>query len=337
MPSDQTFVSNHGSTGLVDLPSRRILVSRLAASAQEQDLTLPTNCGGFGRVHHFRLFRDPSWGPNPLPIVPACRRLGISAIPAVMTAQVFQNAACNWRCWYCYVPYDLLSADRKRAAWLGPEELVSLYADAQPQRPLILDLSGGSPDLVPEWVPWIMDALTKAGLAEDSYLWSDDNLSTPYLFDYLAKSDIDRIVTYRNYGRVGCFKGFDEDSFRFNTGAPASDFVRQFKIMAQLLQLGVDVYGYVTFTAETDNDLVRKMRRFVDRLQELDPNLPLRTVPLKVSMFSPVRSRMNVSRERALSIQETGVVAWNEELAARYPQQPFEFTVDAPLNRRFSG
>src|ERR1035437_1378640 len=112
---------------------------------------------------------------NPLPIAPACKALGLDP-PSVMTAQVFQNAACAWRCWFCFVPYNLLSADPKRGEWLTAEDLVQLYRK-EPECPFVIDLSGGSPDLVPEWTPWMMRALADAGLDSSTYLWTDDNLS----------------------------------------------------------------------------------------------------------------------------------------------------------------
>src|SRR6267378_3524557 len=126
----------------VDVSGRQLLVSRLSGSEQEADIAAPVNCGGYGRVRHFRFATSPGWPQNPLPIAPACKALGISAPPAVMTAQVFQNAACGWRCWYCFVPDNLLRADPKRSAWMTPEDLVGLYG-AEPERPRILDLSGG--------------------------------------------------------------------------------------------------------------------------------------------------------------------------------------------------
>ena len=233
---------------------------------------MPTNCDGFGRVRHFRQATAVGWPTNSLPIVPACRALGIDNVPKVMTAQVFQNAACNWRCWYCYVPFNLLSADETRSAWLRPEELVALYK-AEPNRPKVLDLSGGSPDLVPEWIPWMMEALTEAGIASEIYLWSDDNLSTNYLFDELTGPQLNTVRNYPMYGRVGCFKGFDEESFMFNTGAAAADFSRQFEIMRALLDLGIDVYAYVTLTTVSSEGISDRIARFVDQLQELDVNL----------------------------------------------------------------
>ena len=232
-PIDTARFSSQLRARVVDVRNRRLLISRLDDSDQAPDLTRPANCGGFGRVRHFRCATAVGWPSNPLPIVPACRALGIDNAPDVMTAQVFQNAACNWRCWYCYVPFNLLSADEGRSAWLRPDEMVRLYM-AEPNRPKVLDLSGGSPDLVPEWVPWMMEALTEAGIAAETYLWSDDNLSTNYLRDALTASQLDTVRRYPTYGRVGCFKGFDEESFAFNTAAGAGCFDRQFEVMGYL-------------------------------------------------------------------------------------------------------
>src|ERR1044072_2715220 len=160
-PIHTTRMSEHLRTRVVDVPSRKLLVARLSGSEQESDLSFPPNCNGFGRVRHFKQETSPGWPSNPLPIIPACRALGMHASP-MMTAQVFQNAACAWRCWYCFVPYNLLSADPKRSAWFTSAELVELY-QAEPNRAAIIDLSGGSPDLVPEWTVWMMEALSDAG------------------------------------------------------------------------------------------------------------------------------------------------------------------------------
>jgi len=238
----------------------------------------------------------------------------------MMRAQVFQNAACAWRCWYCFVPYELLKADLARSEWLTPEALTELYR-LEPDRPMILDLSGGSPDLVPEWAPWMMTALSNAGLDAQTYLWSDDNLSTSYLFDKLSGTDLHTVRNYRNYGRVCCFKGFDAPSFAFNTRANEADFDRQFEIMSKLLGLGIDLYGYVTLTSPYDDRVVSGVVDFVDRLQALDVNLPLRVIPLQIRAFSPVTPRIAGREEyaRCLSIQEIAITIWRAELERRFP------------------
>lgn len=315
-PIDTVGFSQRLRNRAIDVPAQRVLISRLAGSDQAADLTAPANCNGYGRVRHFRLKTSPGWPANPLPIVPACRALGIDA-PEMMTAQVFQNAACAWRCWYCFVPYDLLRADKDRSAWFSARELVDLY-QAEADRPRIIDLSGGSPDLVPEWTPWMMRALADAGLDGSTYLWSDDNLSTTYLFDELAPADLDLLRSYPNYGRVCCFKGYDPRSFAFNTRAAEGDFDRQFDVMTRVLDLGLDTYGYVTLTSPVAEGLAEAMARFVDRLQALDANLPLRIIPLEIREFSPVSGRMDETRRNSLVVQQQAIAAWNAELERRY-------------------
>jgi uncharacterized Fe-S cluster-containing radical SAM superfamily protein len=317
---DTDRMSAHLRERAIDVPGRRVLISQLESSDQERDLAVPTNCGGFGRIRHFRRQTSDGWPPNSLPIDPACKALGLEP-PAMIKAQVFQNAACAWRCWYCFVPYNLLSADPKRSAWLTADELVKLYS-AETEKPLVIDLSGGSPDLVPEWTLWMMDALRAAGLDTTTFLWTDDNLSTTYLFDQVAASDLERMRQYRNYGRVCCFKGFDARSFAFNTRAAEDDFEKQFAVLTKLLELGLDVYGYITLTAPVEDDIEGAMDRFFDRLQAVDPNFPLRTIPLEIREFSPVSARLDQQRRDSMRIQQRAIEAWNDQIKRRY---------DAPL------
>ena len=111
----------------IDVKKRQVLISRLAGSEQEVDFSQPANCDGFGRIRHFRSHTPRGWPKNSLPISPACKALGIIPVPDVMRAQVFQNAACAWRCWYCFVPYALLSANPAHSEWISPERLIELY------------------------------------------------------------------------------------------------------------------------------------------------------------------------------------------------------------------
>jgi uncharacterized Fe-S cluster-containing radical SAM superfamily protein len=234
-----------------------------------------------------------------------------------MQAQVFQVAACNWRCWYCFVDYSLLSADPRHAAFLAVSDLVDLYLE-ELERPRVIDLSGGNPSLVPEWVPWMMQELQRRGLEKEVYLWSDDNLSNEYFWHYLTKAEIELIRGYPNYGKVCCFKGFDGTSFSYNTGASPDFFDRQFEIMKRLLCLGLDIYCYATFTTPTTESIYERMARFIDRQQELDPYLPLRTVPLEIEIYEPVKSRLKRIPTEAMIGQKMAIEAWTRELNARY-------------------
>jgi uncharacterized Fe-S cluster-containing radical SAM superfamily protein len=296
---------------------RLLRITNFHGSEQERDFTLPANCDGFGRVRHFRRATSPSWPENPLPIDPAARALGLGRVDEIK-AQVFQNAVCNWRCWYCFVDFELLSGRDDRSAWLSPEQLVDMYAAAD-DRPPMIDLSGGQPDLVPEWIPWMMQALRAAGLEREIYLWSDDNLSNDYLWRHLAFDERELLSNYKNYGKVCCLKGFDRESFSFNTLAEPELFQRQVELLKRLVaETTIDLYGYATFTAPDDVGVAKAMAALVDQLQEIDKYLPLRVIPLEVRGFTPATARMKAQHERALAVQYDAISAWNDELRARF-------------------
>jgi uncharacterized Fe-S cluster-containing radical SAM superfamily protein len=303
----------------VDLEGKRLLITNFLNTEQEKDLSEPPNCGGIGRIRHFRRETSSSWALNPLPIDPACKALGLPSTDMIR-AQVFQNAACNWRCWYCYVPFDLLRANPDYSDWLSPATLIDRYLD-QPDPPPIIDLTGGQPDLVPEWVPWMMAEIKNRGLEQQIYLWSDDNLSNDYFWKFLSNADIELIATYPKYGRVCCFKGFNAESFAFNTSAEPALFDQQFELLRQLLTLGIDLYAYATFTSTRSVGIAEDMRRFVDRLQMLDENLPLRTVPLQIQEFTPVKQRLNQDIYEVLHNQQIAIEAWCHELESRYSSE----------------
>ena len=313
---DTDAVSARYRAAAVRPDERRLLVTDFRGSEQEPDLTEPANCDGLGRIRHFRRQTSARWPFNPLPIDPAARFLGVEP-SALLRAQVFQNAVCNWRCWYCFVPFNLLAAHPGHSRWVTADELVELYL-REDSCSSVIDLSGGQPDLVPEWVPWTMRALQERGLEGAVYLWSDDNLSNDYFWQYLRNEDIDLICSYRGYGRVGCFKGFDRESFGFNTAADPVLFDRQFDLIGRLIGLGLDVYGYVTLTAPTANGVACRIARFVDRLQGVAPLLPLRVIPLEVKVFTPVESRLSRLRREALVHQQRAAEAWTRELDRRF-------------------
>jgi hypothetical protein len=95
---------------------------------------------------------------------------------------------------------------------------------------------------------------------------------------------------------------------------------------------GLDMYAYVTFTAIPHNNLRSAMARFVDKLQEIHPNLPLRTVPLKIEVFTPTKGRVKQEHETALAFQHDVHAAWIEELSKRYSEAERNIPIcDVPM------
>lgn len=307
--------------------SGEILVSRLSGSDQEQDLTSPTNCHGIGRVRHFARTTG-KWVGNPLPIDPACKALGLPKLD-FLEAQVFQNAGCAWRCWYCYVPFNLLAGDASRGEWITCDELVARYV-AEGGSSRIIDLSGGSPDLTPEWIPWMMAALQRAGLDSRTYLWSDDNLSTDYVFTKLTERDRQQMASYKNYGRVCCIKGFDRRSFAFNTTADGGGYERQFELLGRYMSLGLDLFGYVTLTGDDKESAKAGVSDLLDRLSAIHPRLPLRFVPLKIVNYTPTTLRNKIKDDRfalADAVQSVAIACWVEELHSRFSASELELNI----------
>lgn len=333
MPVDSDRLAQRYRSAIMMREQKKFLITRIAGSDQEADLKVPANGNGLGRIRHFHRAGSPGWPLDPLPIDPAAKALGLGDNLDFIEAQVFQNAACNWRCWYCFVPFASLRGDLARSAWMSASDLAEMYV-TQPNRPPVLDLSGGQPELTPEWVLFIMDDLQARGVEDSVYLWSDDNLSSDYFWRYLSDVEQERVAAFAKYGRVGCFKGIDEESFEFNTAAPPALFDRQFELMTRYLSTGIDMYGYVTLTVPGMWDLGGKVRRFLDRLQSIHTNLPLRTVPLLVQVFSPVVARLDEARRASLKHQWYAAEIWQTELSQRFSAKLLDKSItEVPLSR----
>jgi uncharacterized Fe-S cluster-containing radical SAM superfamily protein len=310
-------MANRYRAKALDTEARTILMTRFTGTDQEQDLSVPSNCDGYGRIRHFRRTRSSSWPDNPLPIDPALGYLDMAGGDSI-EAQVFQNAVCNWRCWYCFVPFSLLDANSKHSSMVSVNQMVEWWA-TQPERPPMIDLTGGHPDITPEWIVWTMEELRTRGLEGQVYLWSDDNLSTDFFWTELSDEQRYVVKSFGGYGRVCCFKGFDEESFSFNTSAAPEEFCLQFDRIARLISLGIDIYGYVTFTCPNTTGLKAKMSDFIDRLRTINEFLPLRIIPLQIEPFTPTSGRLNIIRSQSLQNQHPAVLEWQEKLELLYP------------------
>src|ERR1700722_10560609 len=100
MPIDTRRASAQYRERTLDRGQERILMTKISGSSQEQDISAPVTCAGLGRIRHFHRATSAGWPENSLPIDPAAHALGVGESLDSIEALVFQNAACNWRCWY---------------------------------------------------------------------------------------------------------------------------------------------------------------------------------------------------------------------------------------------
>jgi uncharacterized Fe-S cluster-containing radical SAM superfamily protein len=237
-----------------------------------------------------------------------------------LRSQAFQLAGCNWRCWYCYVDDALLNGLVARGEYVTASALLDLYLEV-PNHPAVIDLTGGQPDLVPEWALWVLQEIDRRGLRGRVLVWQDDNLSSELMWTLLSAEQISFMSAFEGHSRVGCFKGFDPQSFSYNTSAPAELFDRQFAVFRRLLKNGFDVYAYATFTCPSGHCTKDRIHEFVDRLQDIHPLLPLRTIPLKIRPFSATQARMRPGQETTFDEQQRAGEFWDEELRNRFSSQ----------------
>ena len=299
---------------IIDVKNKKIRLSILQNSQESRDFKLASNCNGFGRLRHFKEYKSKSWCIDPLPMYPAAKALNCE-IEQARLAQVFQVAGCNYRCWYCFVDFELLNANKELSHFVSIEEMIDLYLN-QENRPLVLDLSGGNPGLVPEWILWTLKEVEKRN--QRVYVWADDNLSVDFISKKLSSSEMDFITKSKNFGSVACFKGFDEESFLFNTCVKNQKFEDQLEVFQTYYSYGWDIYGYVTFTTPTNNNVKSRINKFIDSLQKIDFILPLKIVPLEIKVYSPTKTRINPIREKSIEYQYEVLEEWTATLQERF-------------------
>ena len=302
------------------------LITEVGTSEQDK-LRLGVNCDGFGRIRVFKQNKDTDWISNPLPFSPYAFVMGKTKVEE-LPIQVFQLAKCNLNCWWCFLPDEYKKCKSNHSRWFSVDELLELYMRDARDKTSVIDLSGGNPELVPEFVLSFMMGLEKLKLS-DVYLWSDDVLTTDYLFTKLSQQQIDYMSNYSKYGKVACFKGIDDESFLFNTCSNVSLFREQLIMAKKYIDIGFDIYFYVVLTVPDITNISSKISYFFDCLQRISHYLPLRVIPIKIKEFSTNSHRISTSRKKSITNQFKVLNVWNEELSKRY--STFELTRDISL------
>jgi len=296
---------------VLNLDRRSVKLASLLDSQQKTDISKPIIFNGYARLHRFSEEKKPHWVLDPLPTIPALSKLHCDP-STIRDARVLQLSACNLRCWYCFVDYENLSPYSPSSKDFSVSEIISVLQSYSKEQ-YVIDLSGGNPGLVPEWAVWVIEELTARNL-DNVYVWIDDNLTVNFYNRFLTDNQIKTIASFPRFGSVACFKGFDETSYIFNTGLPELFFDEQFNIFKSLFSFGWDIYGYVTLTTPSSKDLHNKIQIFINRLQDIDPILPLRVIPLEIRPYTPTKSRMTKIHEESMANQYKALDFWISEL-----------------------
>lgn len=313
MSISATIEKQHGLRAkLVDLENRRVLVARIENSIEADDEYARVNCAGYGRIRRYSTFKlhfDQT--------ITSKQPLGWArSKDGTYETQVFQLAGCDFRCWYCFVDDALLRADKNRANWFSAEELLNLALE-EFVTPAVIDLSGGQPELVPEFTFWMMEAVEKKGLRGKLAIWSDDNLSSDFFWTFLNADQRKYVANFPGYTRTVCIKGFDAAGFTANTGAPEFLFERQLQLLQRLVDEGFRLEIYLTMLdiPRPSDQAAAAIDSLLVRLASIHPSLPSRVVPLKIHPFGNMLGRATGRRLSTLGVQVERFKLWRSRLA----------------------
>ena len=243
----------------------------------------------------------------------------------VFTVQI---AGCDFDCNYCYVPKKINAASPEFGKYFSAKEIIDYFLSAREKskEPMkVIRISGGNPTIVPEIIVDIYSEIKSQNL--DVYLWIDSNLSTQKYLENL-KGDFKNIISQKNVGLVGCFKGFCEEDFEKISGVESKFYDRQFETAKWFLDNKTDFYVYVPALVYKEERVEEKLRRFVEKQKSLNEKLPLRTEILPVIDYPGAVLNYKRAEKLGRPLPETNqrIVfnAWYKLLSQFYPKEELE-------------
>lgn len=319
---------------IVDVENKKVKLTKFNDLNECMDNNCYVNCMGMGRLRrykNFSLFLDNQEKPQ--------KRLLRGLNPSIndFETQVFQIMGCNMRCWYCFVDRCVLAAREGYGEWMTISDMIELFLKEN-HLPYIIDLSGGQPDLVPEWCLWVMEEVEKRNLRDIIYIWMDDNLATTHIMEkYLTQEQISYMANYPKHSRACCFKGYNEYTYRFNVGNKCLTLEEQVNNFRKLYNYGFDIYAYITLTGPKGSANRKDIEVFISKIQDIHPKLPLRLIPIKIKEFTETAERINGIQIEALEEQYRAYDIWTEVMNERFSKEEMNLPYENVIiqNREF--
>ncbi len=204
-----------------------------------------------------------------------------------------QVGFCNLDCRWCYVPKELKRCEV--GAYFSAREIIDIWKKNEDKG--VLRISGGEAFLAPEFLIEVGKELKDLN-EKGRYLWIDTNLlGNKYI-------EVTKCLSELNipFGICGCFKGFDETTFEFNTQRNGNLYNLQFenanKILNNIGKYG-ELFFYVPEIIEiiSEKRIKKKILNFLELLRSKIHQLaPLRTTVLIIHEYDANIELMKMDR-----------------------------------------
>jgi uncharacterized Fe-S cluster-containing radical SAM superfamily protein len=250
-------------------------------------------------------------------------------------AFTLQIAGCNYGCNYCFVPPETNACNLNFAKYFSVKEIIDYFLKAREEfkEPInVIRITGGENTIVPEF---LLDIYSEIEKINGTYLWVDTNLSTTKYMERV-ESDLKDVMQKRNVGVTGCFKGTCKEDFSIITGSEPKFYEKQFEAAKLFLKWGTDLYVYLPALVYEKN-IEQKMTGFIEMLQELNKNLPLRVEMLIIHEYPAALRNMELKAKecRPMPTTDQRLVfdLWYNKLLPKYYSKDMlnKFCCEVPL------
>lgn len=271
---------------------RAVLFANILETKEAEDFYHCVNHDGFGRIREFTKF-SMHIETELIKHRKFIRINGEGRWSEQYLSQVFQIGVCPLRCRYCFVDRQNLDGTNKNSVFLQPEDIIGMFLETWPDI-RNLDLSGGSPDLFPEFLFGLLHEIERVGLKGKITIWSESNLDTRF-YSRLSKGMMNYIITFPYFHLLCSLKGWDSESVLYNT-QNTMNFEEQVKGIEFFCRKHFPISVYLVFIGNRVATL-EDIRKLYVRLKNIDMRLPEWCIPLYIKKFSAQAMEGNLYKD----------------------------------------
>jgi uncharacterized Fe-S cluster-containing radical SAM superfamily protein len=236
---------------------------------------------------------------------------------------IVQLGVCNFRCWYCYVDYKLLSG---RSTLLVTAEMIMEQffdqrqkAKANGQEYNVLRISGGEPFFAPDLMLSCLKIVKEKGLDSEVCIKTETNLSPLLKIGTHSFAEewasLEELSRYKNFYVHPTLHGINPDSLHTNSAVNPDLFDKLLEGLQTLLTYKIDFYpSFSSNTISSDN-----IPGFFQNLKSINYNLPLRTAvrPFRFD-YEVIRERKQGKRALPVFEHQQAITLWDSLLRSEY-------------------